>query len=105
MRLCRWQLVRELRPLTFHDRSHLIRHDGDLLNLEHVLVQSPQVRRGHNLATDDARQVETLIPYSWAGGAQPGPGRRIGQARAAEAVLKGISNGGIGEAEADVELL
>jgi hypothetical protein len=56
-RLCRRQLVRQLRPFGFHNRSHLIGDDGDLLDLQHVLVQSQQIRRRHSLATDDARRT------------------------------------------------
>jgi hypothetical protein len=63
-----------------------------------------QVRRRHDLATDDAWRVGALVPQSRAGGAS-GLGRRIVQARAAEALLKGISSGRLGEAEADVKLL
>src|SRR5262249_61548597 len=63
--LRKWQLVRQLRPLAFHDRPHLIGDDRDVLNLEHVFVQPPQVRR---LAIDDARRVGRLIPSSRTGG-------------------------------------
>ena len=101
LRLCQWQLLRQLRPLAFHDRPHLIGDDRDVLNLEHVFVQPPQVRR---LTIADARRVGRLIPSSRAGGTT-GLERLIGQARAAEALLKGISRDGIGEAEADGELL
>src|SRR5215831_851691 len=65
LRLCQWQLVRQLRPLAFHDRPHLIGDHRDVLNLEHVFVQPPQVRR---LAIDDARRVGRLIPSSRTGG-------------------------------------
>ena len=37
----RRQLVRQLRPLSFYDRPHLIGDDRDLLNLQHGLVQPP----------------------------------------------------------------
>jgi hypothetical protein len=57
-RLCRRQLVRKLRPLAFHDRTHLIGDDRDLLNLEHI------IRRRHDFAIDDARRVGALISQS-----------------------------------------
>ena len=58
------RLSRQLRPLAFHDRPHLIGDPRDVLNLEHVFVQPPQVRRRHDFAIDDTRRVGRLIPSS-----------------------------------------
>src|SRR5215467_9794079 len=104
LRLFRRQLVRQLRPLVFDHGPHFIRDVVDVFDFEQVLMEAPQVGRRHDLATDNARRVGALVPHSRAGGA-PGLGRRIVQACAAEALLKGFSGGGIGEAEANTELL
>jgi hypothetical protein len=57
MTALRRQLVCQLWPLAFDHGSHFIGDDRDLLDLEHVPVQPPQVREHHDPATDDPRRI------------------------------------------------
>jgi hypothetical protein len=96
--------VREFRPLGFDHGPHFVGDMINMLDIEHVFVQPPQIRRHHDLATDDARRVGALVLQSPAR-RRSRLGRGVGQALAAEPLPERIGGNGIGEAEADVELL
>jgi hypothetical protein len=55
------QLVDQLGPLAFDHGPHFIRDMIDVFNIDHVLVEAFQVCGHHDLATDDARLIDTAF--------------------------------------------
>jgi len=58
LRSLRRQLVRQLRPLAFEHGPHFIRDMVDVLDVQHVFVESLQIGWHHHLVADNAELID-----------------------------------------------